>query len=247
MIFSLFAYIFVETFNAYPLLGLTVHCFCSSARAISRLGNKKATSRAELCSDRMSIRREILSYFSWDIIETHLKTWFVHTMTDCWLESWLSRTWRTKCIQMKSPVFCCNRVRKMQDRSCSDWVTVNEKKWQFQQSSSQHCGADRLLTQLVLHLSLFDIIPVNQLIPRASIQLVFRVLQMKFPADFRVNKREREEERRRMILNKIQWVIRSRDISSKQRDTHAYGLHAVEREISSRGNIYEYRISWRRE
>lgn len=32
-----------------------------------------------------------------------------------------------------------------------------------------------------------------------------------------------------MILNKIQWVIRSRDISSKQRDTHAYGLHAVER------------------
>lgn len=66
--------------------------------------------------------------FSWDIIETHLKTWFVHTMTDCWLESWLSRTWRTKCIQMKSPVFCCNRVRKMQDRSCSDCVTVNEKK-----------------------------------------------------------------------------------------------------------------------
>lgn len=132
---------------------------------------------------------------------------------------------------MKSPVFCCNRVRKMQDRSCSDCVTVKweEEKWQCQQSSSQHCGADRLLTQLVLHLSLFDIIPVNQLIPRASIQLVFRVLQMKFPADFRVNKRGKEKERRRMILNKIQWVIRSRDISSKQRDTHAYGLHAVER------------------
>lgn len=59
---------------------------------------------------------------------SYLNTWFVQTMTECWLESWLSRTCSTKCIQIKSPVFLCSRVSTIHDRSCSDCVTANKEK-----------------------------------------------------------------------------------------------------------------------
>ena len=56
---------------------------------------------------------------------SYLNTWFVQTMTECWLESWLSRTCNTKCIQIKSPVLFCNLVKTIHDLSCSDCVTIN--------------------------------------------------------------------------------------------------------------------------
>lgn len=62
-----------------------------------------------------------------NFVWTYLKTWFVHTITDCWFESWPSRTCSTTCTQMKS--FCrrCIRTSRIQDRSCSDWVTERRR------------------------------------------------------------------------------------------------------------------------
>jgi hypothetical protein len=63
--------------------------------------------------------------WNWD---NYLNTWFVQTMTDCWLESWLSRTCNTTWTQIKSPLFSCILNSSIQDLSWSDCVTAN-KKW----------------------------------------------------------------------------------------------------------------------
>lgn len=59
--------------------------------------------------------------------KTYLNTWFVQTITGCWLESWLSLTCRTTCTQIKSPSLRCICTNNMQERSCSDCVTVKMK------------------------------------------------------------------------------------------------------------------------
>jgi len=49
----------------------------------------------------------------------------VLTMTGCWLFSMLSLTCNTQCIQSQSPVaLFCTLASSMQERSCSDCVTV---------------------------------------------------------------------------------------------------------------------------
>jgi hypothetical protein len=56
----------------------------------------------------------------------YLRTWFVQTMTGCWLFSMLSLTCRTQCTHNQSPDRRWSRNSKMHDRSCSDCVTEIE-------------------------------------------------------------------------------------------------------------------------
>lgn len=58
--------------------------------------------------------------------KTHLSTWFVQTITGCWLASCPSLTWSTTCTHKKSPDRFCILTNNIQDRSCSDCVTVKE-------------------------------------------------------------------------------------------------------------------------
>lgn len=82
------------------------------------------------------ISNNVISYH---LMASYLNTWFVQTMTECWLESWLSRTCSTKCIQTKSPLFFCSRVKTIHDRSCSDCVTSGLTKWhQFNWKNSTY-------------------------------------------------------------------------------------------------------------
>lgn len=57
------------------------------------------------------------------VFNTHLSTWFVQTITGCWLLSWLSRTCSTTCAQTNVPDRRCICTNRIHDRSCSDWVT----------------------------------------------------------------------------------------------------------------------------
>lgn len=102
--------------NLFVLCINILYLFCLSAGAHTRIISNKKCYQLPF-NDNITSR-------SYMIDSTHLNTWFVQTMTECWLESWLSRTCSTKWIHKKSPVFCCNLVKTMQDLSCSDCVTV---------------------------------------------------------------------------------------------------------------------------
>lgn len=57
----------------------------------------------------------------------YLRTWFVQTITGCWLFSMLSLTCRTQCTHSQSPERLCSLSSRIHDLSCSDCVTVTHK------------------------------------------------------------------------------------------------------------------------
>ena len=78
---------------------------------------KKSKIRTTVCvAQRNSIT-------GWTCSNTYFRTWFVHTMTgDCECSKF-SLTCSTVWTHIQDPSCFCNRSRRMQDRSFSDWVT----------------------------------------------------------------------------------------------------------------------------
>ena len=90
----------------------------------------------------LSLRREWMKHWPQNLIGAYddrlltsvgsvsdLRLNFRVKLNEMWEEMRLlgnSRTWRTQWIQSQSPLRRCSRMSRMQDRSCSDWVTVEK-------------------------------------------------------------------------------------------------------------------------